>query len=239
MSNFTDQLTTVTHEDEDMQMDLEDEEVVQQSNLPPHLQGQPEGIDQIQGNDLYQQQSHLQDQQQQREQDLLQDPTVNDPRPNALLLKGVDSLDTKAIKLYIDSILKPDYDFNDREKYAKFNYKLEWVNDESINIVFDQPDGALEALQLLSFVEPTPEQQDQNQANIGLQSVQEPEEKQEPNLIKPSLNIPNTQERAAQPYKKVRMPNEEKSTQDSVHLVIRQSFYGDRKVKNAKVYSNS
>ncbi|GME76659.1 unnamed protein product [Ambrosiozyma monospora] len=33
------------------------------------------------------------------------------------------------------------------------------------------------------------------------------------------------------------MPNEEKSTQDSVHLVIRQSFYGDRKVKNAKVYS--
>ncbi|GMG36566.1 unnamed protein product [Ambrosiozyma monospora] len=239
MSNFTDQLTTVTHEDEDMQMDLEEEEVGQQSNLPPHLQGQSESIDQMHGNDdLYQQQSLLQEQQ--REQDLLQDPTVNDldePRPNALLLKGVDNLDTKAIKLYVDSILKPDYDFNDREKYAKFNYKLEWINDESINIVFDQPDGALEALQLLSFVETTPEQQDKNQANVDPQSVQELQEKQELKLITPLLNIPSTQERAAQPYKKVGMATEEKPTQDNVHLVIRQSFYGDRKVKNAKVYS--
>lgn len=82
------------------------------------------------------------------------EPLPEDPRPDTLYLEGVDELNTKGIKEYVDSYVRPNYSFSTRDEYAKVNYKLEWVNDSGINIVFisgeDAPEGAQEALRLLS-----------------------------------------------------------------------------------------
>ncbi|VEU22024.1 DEKNAAC103002 [Brettanomyces naardenensis] len=186
--------------------------------LPPHLQyQQPEGTEQTE----LPEQSELPEQGTLPEQSTLpeqteppeQDPT--EPRPNALYLRGVESLDTRAIKGYVDSYIKPDYTFAEREKYAKFNYKLEWVNDDSINIVFlageDAPEGAQTALRLLT------------------------DESADIETLEP------TAERTARPYLKEATNEEATATiapqPEHIDLTIRQSFYGDRKVKNARIYS--
>ncbi|KAG7833063.1 hypothetical protein KL943_004511 [Ogataea angusta] len=180
MSDFATKLTTVVHDDD--QMDVEAAE------LPPHL-------------------AHMGEAEQPAPsaspERVSTEPEEHDPnelRPGSLLLSGVDELDTRAIKLYIDSFLKPDLKFENREEYARFNYTLEWVNDKKINIVFEQPDAALEALSLLSEV---------------------------------SDGLSPEQERGVMEY----ISNDPGFNDQNVRLSIRQSYWGDRKVKGAKNYS--
>jgi len=179
-----------------------------ETGLPPHLQVQQ----QQDGGDIGVIETN----------DVKEAENPEEPRLNALLLKGVNSLDTRAIKYYIDHYVRPDYSFKNKEKYAKFNYKLEWVNDESVNIVFtsreEADEGAQEALQIL-----TDESIEQSEA------------------------LSTTDERVAKPF--VREADEGKKNDkegddemdddaaNSVQLSIRQSLKGDRKVKNARVYS--
>lgn len=170
------------------------------TGLPPHLQvqdGQQSADIGMQGTGEAEETENLQE-----------------PRPNALLLKGVNSLDTRAIKYYIDHYVRPDYSFNNRDKYARFAYRLEWVNDESVNVVFISRDegeqGAQEALQILTD-----------------ESIEQPE------------TLSATDERVAKPFVREKGAKEEtgEDTADNVQLTVRQSLKGDRKVKNARIYS--
>ncbi|KAH3666467.1 hypothetical protein OGAPHI_003463 [Ogataea philodendri] len=176
MSDFATKLTTVVHDDDQME--------VESAELPPHLV----------------QLGHTEPEPASEPLNTSNEPDEHDPsepRPGCLLLLGVDELDTRAIKLYIDSFLKPDLKFENREEYAKFNYTLEWVNDKSINIVFEQPESALEALKLLSEV---------------------------------SEGLNPEQERTAMEY----ISDDPNFNDQNVRLSIRQSYYGDRKVKGAR-----
>ncbi|QPG73832.1 hypothetical protein FOA43_001147 [Brettanomyces nanus] len=193
------------------------------SSLPPHLSEMGQGN--------YETSEGVQQQQEQSEnitteeiddsaEVIHDDPT--EPRPNALLLRGVESLDTRAIKYYVDAYVKPGYSFANRDLFAMFNYKLEWVNDESINIVFisgeQAPEGAQEALKRLT------------DDSVDLDS------------------LTPTDERSAKPFQKEKDDKESNETADTgfvlaapqpddFRLTVRQSFYGDRKVKNARIYS--
>lgn len=72
-------------------------------------------------------------------------------RPEALFLRGVDELSPRNIKLYIDRYVKPDYSFANKDKYESLNYKIEWINDTSLNIVFNDLESATIALERLSL----------------------------------------------------------------------------------------
>lgn len=178
--------------------------------LPPHLQGQVVDNGTIEGED---EQMNVDESEPVSEAA----PNPEDPRPNALLLLGVNTLNTKEIKWYIDHYIRPDYSFQTRDKYTQFSYKLEWVNDNSLNIVFTSKEkgaeGAQEALKLLT------------DESIDADS------------------IPSTQERIARTF--VRGEDDEQANNDNsnnpepeqIIMSVRQSLYGDKKVKNARVYS--
>lgn len=73
-------------------------------------------------------------------------------RPESLFLRGVDELSPRNIKLYIDGYIKPEYSFATKDRYESLNYKIEWINDSSLNIVFQDATLALTALAELSTV---------------------------------------------------------------------------------------
>ncbi|KAH3682736.1 hypothetical protein WICPIJ_006296, partial [Wickerhamomyces pijperi] len=86
MSDFATKLTTVVHDDDQME--------VESAELPPHLV----------------QLGHTEPEPASEPLNTSNEPDEHDPsepRPGCLLLLGVDELDTRAIKLYIDSFLKP------------------------------------------------------------------------------------------------------------------------------------
>lgn len=134
MSDFANQLTTITHDDDEM----ESEPV----ELPPHLQPSS-GIQDTDPAEVAATNT---------ENNGLIEEDPSAPNPHGLFFKGVDDLSTRDVKLYIDSYIKPDERFNNREEYAKFDYKLQWINDTSINAIFVSDEGALEALKILSTV---------------------------------------------------------------------------------------
>ena len=134
MSDFANQLTTITHDDDEM----ESEPV----ELPPHLQPSSgiQDTDATEGGVYDTENNGV----------IEEDPSA--PNPHGLFFKGVDDLSTRDVKLYIDSYIKPDERFNNREEYAKFDYKLQWINDTSINAIFVSEEGAMDALKILSTV---------------------------------------------------------------------------------------
>ncbi|ODV73450.1 NCBP3 domain-containing protein CYBJADRAFT_167499 [Cyberlindnera jadinii NRRL Y-1542] len=58
-------------------------------------------------------------------------------RPNSLFLRGVDNLSEKDIKSYV-------------KRYVSDHFKFEWINDSSLNIVFEENEQASNALKSLS-----------------------------------------------------------------------------------------
>lgn len=66
-----------------------------------------------------------------------QEPEELEPILTSLHLTGVDDLSTQQIKKYLDYHIKPNYSFNTRKQYAYLAYRLDWINDSEINIVFE------------------------------------------------------------------------------------------------------
>lgn len=60
-----------------------------------------------------------------------------EPISTSLHLRGVDDLSTKQIKDYIDMHIKPNYSFKTNKQYSYLEYRLNWINDSEINIIFD------------------------------------------------------------------------------------------------------
>ncbi|GAV29274.1 hypothetical protein PMKS-002756 [Pichia membranifaciens] len=79
--------------------------------------------------------SAMTEQEQQQEQQ--QEKAGVDPIITSLHLSGVDDLSTQQIKKYLDYHIKPNYSFTTRKQYAYLEYRLDWINDSEINIVFD------------------------------------------------------------------------------------------------------
>ncbi|KAL9095680.1 MAG: hypothetical protein Q9165_002112 [Trypethelium subeluteriae] len=69
------------------------------------------------------------------------DPTIADPAPEKIHIRGLDELTTNNIKDYITEYYPSD-DF----------VRIEWIDDTSANIVYQTPDAALAALTALSDV---------------------------------------------------------------------------------------
>lgn len=80
----------------------------------------------------------------------------NAPLAYKLHLRGVDDLSTAEIKAYVDFHAKPGYCFAARDKYRHQEYRIEWVNDSELNLVFCCADqelaqwGATKTLKLLT-----------------------------------------------------------------------------------------
>ncbi|KAH3673751.1 hypothetical protein WICMUC_003494 [Wickerhamomyces mucosus] len=66
------------------------------------------------------------------------EPTEDLTRHNAIHLRGVDNLSTKNIKDYLNRHI------------SERNVKIEWINDQSLNLIFDGNEEAKESLLLLT-----------------------------------------------------------------------------------------
>ncbi|ODV83605.1 hypothetical protein CANARDRAFT_19316 [[Candida] arabinofermentans NRRL YB-2248] len=131
---INDQSIPPPHLDDDDIMDIEEDKDQQQS-LPPHLQNDDD------------------DQQQQQIEDI---PTTDevkhsptDIKYDSLYLRGVEELNTRDIKLYLDKLITPNLTFKNKDEYIRFKYKINWINDDSINIVFEHEESVIDALKLI------------------------------------------------------------------------------------------
>lgn len=186
-------------------------------------------------------------------------------RPEALHLRGVDSLSTEDIKAFIDYYTnyvveeKEEIVEGEGEVIKKFVYeqlpldeqitfKVQWINDSSVNIAFQSHEDSYKALKMISITSSNPnsaapEPKFNDQAYIA-DIVQERETKpfnpviefrKQQNLLNRlggDIETNNATEKGA---------NDESAGMDedesSVVLFVRQSFQSDRKVKNASAYS--
>jgi|SRR5947207_6745512 len=67
--------------------------------------------------------------------------TITDPsqaRSEAVHIRGVDNLSTDDIQLYASTL------------YPSFEFKIEWIDDTSLNLAYESAEIALSALQALS-----------------------------------------------------------------------------------------
>ncbi|ODQ44682.1 hypothetical protein PICMEDRAFT_175240 [Pichia membranifaciens NRRL Y-2026] len=74
---------------------------------------------------------------QEQQQEQQQKKENMEPILTSLHLTGVDDLSTQQIKKYLDYHIKPNYSFKTRKQFAYLEYRLDWINDSEINIVFD------------------------------------------------------------------------------------------------------
>ncbi|KAK6457964.1 uncharacterized protein RJT20DRAFT_125842 [Scheffersomyces xylosifermentans] len=183
-------------------------------------------------------------------------------RPEALRIRGVDSLSTEDIKAFIDYYVNyitveggSEEDGTKTSEYLplpideQVTFKVQWINDTAVNVVFGTHEEAFSALTKLSIASSNP-------------AIENTAEKLQPQLDNPLYLSEIVQERETKPYnpiivfkskrdlsKRLGIESEEKEEplvsqtdgmdedESSVVLYIRQSFQSDRKVKNAKLYS--
>lgn len=88
---------------------------MEQDTLPPHLQGEEIAEQPDVENDVEEEQTIL----------------------TSLHLSGVDDLSTEQIKEYLEQHIRPKNSFATHEKYSYMDFRLKWINDHEINVVFD------------------------------------------------------------------------------------------------------
>ncbi|KAK6197442.1 uncharacterized protein RJT21DRAFT_123264 [Scheffersomyces amazonensis] len=182
-------------------------------------------------------------------------------RPEALHIRGVDSLSSEDIKSFVDyyvNYLVTKDEETGKETYEQLpideqiTFRIQWVNDSDINIAFKTHEDSFKALKKLSITASNP-------------AIYEEDKPQELTVENVDYLTEIIQERETKPYNAVlnfikhrdlsaRLgltnqpsepngdePQQESETMEEDHssvvLHIRQSFQSDRKVKNAKLYS--
>lgn len=168
-------------------------------------------------------------------------------RPEAIHIRGVDNLSTDDIKAYVDYYINynvtesmddeaPVYEQLPYDEQSHF--RVQWINDESVNLAFKTHAEAAAALAKLSVF-----------AGPQLDGQEPPSELTEEYVAQ------LVQEREGKPYSAIENfkkqislasrlgdKNGEASTNDdegprTVEFFLRLSFQSDRKVKNASAYS--
>lgn len=166
-------------------------------------------------------------------------------RPEAIFIRGVDNLSTEDITAFVNyylnyTVLTSD---NGALEYTALplqrEFRVQWVNDSSVNVVFDTAEDAVAALALMSITAQNPNAP-QTEAAFALQdNVQERETKpfapvinfKKVHDLKSRIGVPAAAD-AADSAADAAMDEDD----SSVVLHARQSFQSDRKVKNASTY---
>ncbi|RLV90496.1 hypothetical protein JA1_004532 [Spathaspora sp. JA1] len=188
-------------------------------------------------------------------------------RPEALFIQGVDNLSTDDLKAFVDYYLNYNIieeeenqeEGNDGSKKITYEplpyddqiqFKIEWINDSSINIRFDTHEDSAKALHHLSITQGNPDVIDVDQMpEISFtddQYINSIIQLRESKPYTPVIQFrkhqslanriginPEADSNSAPTAEAVDMEEDE----SSVVLYIRQSFQSDRKVKNAAQYS--
>lgn len=181
--------------------------------------------------------------------------TLETLRPESIFIRGVDNLSNDDIKAFIDYYLNFEtvqdeengFQYDPKPINDQITFRVQWINDSSVNIVFKSHEESAKALEAISITATNP--------NVPVAEVADTKEFTQEYI---SSII---QERETKPYsptiqfqKKQNLlsrlaigdeatpdgaPEEEKMDEDdsAVVLYARQSFQSDRKVKNAAAYS--
>lgn len=177
--------------------------------------------------------------------------TTETLRPEALHLKGVDNLSTDDIKAFVD------YYVNYRQEDGKFvpndpphTFRVQWVDDLKVNVVFKTHEDAKLALDQLSiFANSDPVMAPEGE--LTQEYVSEIIQEREAKPYSPSIALHKylkELEKLATPQEDRDLFEQKKETveqqrnemdedESSVVLYVRLAFQSDRKVKNAAAYS--
>ncbi|CUM46409.1 uncharacterized protein AC631_04530 [Debaryomyces fabryi] len=180
-------------------------------------------------------------------------------RPEALHIRGVDSLSTEDIKAFIDYYVN--YTVSEEQEqtegqdepttkivYEPFpideqiTFRIQWINDTSVNVSFKTMEDAHNALKSISISSNPNIEVELNEEQKIQDAIQERETKPYAPIIafRKQQNLSNRLGVAADGDKE-QNPVEQDNTMDeddtSIVLYVRQSFQSDRKVKNASAYS--
>ncbi|KAG7660944.1 uncharacterized protein J8A68_005619 [[Candida] subhashii] len=180
-------------------------------------------------------------------------------RPEALHLQGVDSLSTDDIKSYIDYYLNYSHVVDDTDDEGihkvvyqqlpideQLIYKVEWINDSSVNIRFQTHKDCSKALKGLSIIPSNPNIETSEKQLESLDDhtyvssiIQQREGKPYNPIIRfrKQQNLLNRLGLEAEQAKEQFESGDMEEDESSVVIYLRQAFQSDRKVKNASQYS--
>lgn len=169
--------------------------------------------------------------------------TTQKLRPEALRLNGVDNLSTEEIKSYVDYYLNYTTSRNEELDKIEYNqipfdeqitFRVEWIDDSNVNVVFKTNQDNLRALRQLSR---DPIEIDDNDSTFINEVIQERRAKD----YNPIISFRSSQSLSNRLGLKEKAKDNEQEgmieDESSIELRIRQSFQLDRKVKNASQYS--
>lgn len=176
-------------------------------------------------------------------------------RPEALHVRGVDNLSTDEIKAFVDYYLN----YSKNETTGQYevtgnliSFRVQWIDDTNVNIVFNTHDEAKAALQALS-ISSGPNSVELND-DFSQEYVSSIVQERETRPYNPSIEFHRYQkemQKLAQSEEDRDLFEQKKEQHDkeadegvemdedesSVVLYVRLSLQSDRKVKNAAAYS--
>lgn len=165
-------------------------------------------------------------------------------RPEALHVNGVDNLSTEDLQSFVDYYLNFDKIGEDeyREVELPIWFRIQWIDDSNVNVVFKTHEDAAEGLRALSISGSATDEEIQEFSQEYVSSIiQERETKS----YAPTIAFHKYQKRLSEEkdlFEDKKQQEEEASTgmdedDSAVVLYIRQSLQSDRKVKGAAAYS--
>ncbi|KAK6460389.1 hypothetical protein DFJ63DRAFT_337762 [Scheffersomyces coipomensis] len=188
--------------------------------------------------------------------------TTETIRPEALHIRGVDNLSSEDIKSFVDYyvnyIVTKDEETN-QEQYEQLpldeqiTFRIQWVNDSSINVTFKTHEECFKVLKKLSITSSNPaiytSEQPQELTIENVDYVADIIQERESKPYTPILNFIKHRDLSARlglgiskeggedgEEAVAQQPSMEED-ESSIVLYLRQAFQSDRKVKNAKLYS--
>ncbi|RCK65053.1 hypothetical protein Cantr_00620 [Candida viswanathii] len=182
--------------------------------------------------------------------------TTETIRPESLTILGVDSLSTSNIESYVNYYLnyvlvdddEPDLITGELgTKYAMkpngecIEFRIEWVNDTAVNVIFKTVGECSRALKELRSVELMGGfdvgDEAQREEYVRECAVEVPAKSYNPVIEFQKMQEARRGGAATEKKKKEEVEVGMDEDESSVELLIRQSFQLDRKVKNAREYS--
>lgn len=180
-------------------------------------------------------------------------------RPEALHIRGVDSLSTDDIKAFIDYYLN----YNSLEEQEQIEgqdepttkiiyeplpideqitFRTQWINDSSVNVSFKTMEDAYKALKAISISSNPNIEEELNEEQRIQEAVQERESKPYAPVIefRKQQNLSNRLGVSSNDGAEESIPEQDAGMDEddsAIVLYVRQSFQSDRKVKNASAYS--
>lgn len=166
-------------------------------------------------------------------------------RPEALHINGVDNLSTEDLQAFVDYYLNFDKIGDDdyKEVERPIWFRIQWIDDSNVNVVFKTHEDAAEGLGALSISGGASEE---IVKEFGQEYVSQIVQERETKPYAPTIAFHKYQKRISEEkdlFEEKKQKEEEDANtgmdedDSSVVLYIRQSLQSDRKVKNAAVYS--